>query len=112
MQDETGAVFCGIDTRRMRTFVFVLSIGIAAFAGVLYGITFETSVSGAFSLTINAVIVSIVGGVTSILGVVVAGIGLGVLTTFLTAYMGSYISSVALFAAAIIVLIVKPEGIQ
>jgi branched-chain amino acid transport system permease protein len=112
MQDETGAVFCGIDTRRMRTFVFVLSIGIAAFAGVLYGLSFETNVAGAFTLTINAVIVSIVGGVTSILGVVFAGIGLGVLTTFLSAYMGSYISSVALFGAAIIVLVVKPEGIQ
>lgn len=112
MQDETGTVFCGIDTRRMRTFVFVLSIAITAFAGILYGLSFETNVSGAFHLTITAVIVSIVGGVTSIAGVVVAGVGLGVLTTFLSAYMGAYISTIALFGAAIVVLVAKPEGIQ
>lgn len=96
----------------MRSFVFVLSILIAAFAGVLYGLSFETNVAGAFTLTINAVIVSIVGGVTSILGVVVAGVGLGLLTTFVSAYLGSYISTIALFGTAIIVLLVKPEGIQ
>jgi len=112
MQDETGAVYCGIDTSRMRTFVFVLSIVIAAAAGVLYGLSFETNVAGAFNLTITAVIVSIVGGVTSILGVVVAGVGLGILTTFLSAYLGSYISTIALFGAAIVTLVLKPEGIQ
>ena len=112
MQDETGATLCGIDTSRMRSFVFVLSIGIAAFAGILYGLSFEAGVSDSFDLTITAVIVSIVGGVTSILGVVVAGVLLGVLTTFISAYLGSYISTIALFGAAIVVLLAKPEGIQ
>jgi len=112
MQDEVGAVYCGIDTGKMRTLVFVLSIAIAGIAGVLYGITFEAGVSDAFNLTITAVIVSIVGGVTSIPGVVAAGVLLGVLTTFVSAFLGSYISTIALFGAAIIVLLVKPEGIQ
>lgn len=112
MQDETGAVLCGIDTQRMRTFVFVLSIIIAGFAGVLYGTSFETSVAGSFDLTIIAIIVSIVGGVTSILGVVVAGVVLGILTTYISAYLGAYISTIALFGIAIIVLLIKPEGIQ
>lgn len=112
MQDETGAVYCGIDTGRMRTFVFVLSIAIAGFAGVLYGLTFEAGVSDSFNLTITAVIVSIVGGVTSIPGVVAAGVSLGILTTFVGAYLGSYISTISLFGAAIVVLLLKPEGIQ
>lgn len=46
MQDETGALLCGIDTRRMRT--FVLSVSIAAFAGVLYGFSFEAGASDSF----------------------------------------------------------------
>ena len=112
MQDETGALLCGIDTTRMRTFVFVLSVAIAAFAGILYGFSFEAGVSDAFDLTITAVIVSIVGGVTSIFGVVVAGVLLGVLTTFISAYLGSYVSTIALFGTAIVVLLAKPEGIQ
>ena len=112
MQDETGATLCGIDISRMRTFVFVLSIAIAGFAGILYGLSFEAGVSESFNLTITAVIVSIVGGVTSILGVVVAGILLGVLTTFISAFLGSYVSTISLFGVAIVVLLLKPEGIQ
>jgi branched-chain amino acid transport system permease protein len=112
MQDEIGAIYCGIDTGRMRTMVFVLSIAIAGFAGILYGLTFEAGVSDSFNLTITAVIVSIVGGVTSIPGVVAAGIFLGILTTLVSAFLGSYISTISLFGASIIVLLVKPEGIQ
>jgi branched-chain amino acid transport system permease protein len=112
MQDEIGAILCGIDTGRMRTLVFVLSTAIAAAAGILYGVSFEAGVSESFTLTINAVIVSIVGGVTSILGVVLAGIFLGILTTFVSAYLGAYISTISLFGAAIVVLLVKPGGIQ
>ncbi|WP_423747441.1 branched-chain amino acid ABC transporter permease (plasmid) [Haladaptatus sp. SPP-AMP-3] len=112
MQDEIGAVYCGIDTGRMRTFVFVLSIAIASFAGVLYGLTFEAGVSDSFDLTITAVIVSIVGGVTSIPGVVAAGILLGILTTFVSAFFGSYVATISLFGTAIVVLLLKPEGIQ
>jgi branched-chain amino acid transport system permease protein len=92
--------------------VFVLSIAIAGFAGILYGLTFEAGVSDSFNLTITAVIVSIVGGVTSIPGVVAAGIFLGILTTLVSAFLGSYISTISLFGASIIVLLVKPEGIQ
>ncbi|WP_227379824.1 branched-chain amino acid ABC transporter permease [Haladaptatus halobius] len=112
MQDEIGAVYCGIDIGRMRTFVFVLSIAIASFTGVLYGLTFEAGVSDSFDLTITAVIVSIVGGVTSIPGVVAAGILLGILTTFLSAFFGSYVATISLFGTAIVVLLLKPEGIQ
>ncbi|MFH5801697.1 branched-chain amino acid ABC transporter permease [Haladaptatus sp. CMAA 1911] len=112
MQDEIGAVYCGIDTRRMRTFVFVLSIAIASFAGVLYGLTFEAGVSDSFDLTITAVIVSIVGGVTSIPGVVAAGVLIGILTTFVSAFFGSYVATISLFGTAIVVLLLKPEGIQ
>lgn len=112
MQDETGAVLCGIDTSRMRTAIWTLSVGIAALTGILYGLSFDSSVSYAFQLTIYAIIVSIVGGVTSISGVVIAGIGLGIITTFVTAYMGAYLATISLFAIAIVVLLVKPGGLR
>lgn len=111
MDDEVGATLCGIDTRRMRMFVFVLSAMIAAFAGVMYSLSGEVSVADSFSLTINAVIVSVVGGVTSITGTVVAGLVLGIITTFAAAYVGAYLAAVALFAAAVVVLLARPEQI-
>lgn len=112
MQDETGALLCGIDTKRLRTLVFVLSITVAASIGVLYGLNFKPGVAKSFHLTVTGVIVAIVGGITNITNVVVAGVALGILTTFISAYLGSYLSSISLFGAAVVVLVLKPEGLQ
>ena len=111
MDDDVGATLCGIDTRRMRTLVFVLSAMIAAFAGVMYSLSGEVNVAESFALTINAVIVSVVGGVTSITGTIAAGLVLGIITTFAAAYIGAYLAAVALFAAAVVVLLARPEQI-
>lgn len=111
LQDETGAMLCGISPRRMRTVVFVLSAIIAAVAGILYSLGGNVSVSDGFQLTINALIVSVVGGVRSLAGAVAAGLLLGVVSTFANAYIGAYVAELILFAAAIAVLIARPEQI-
>lgn len=111
MQDETGAILCGISPRRMRTFVFVLSAVIAGIAGILYSFSATVSVSTGFELTILALIVSIVGGVTSIVGAVGAGLVIGIIVTFTSAYVGAYVAEVILFVIAIIVLIARPEEV-
>jgi len=112
MQDETGARLCGIDIDRMRAGIWTLSIAIAAFGGLLWGISSSADVGNTFALTTIAIVVAIVGGVTSIVGVVVAGVVLGVISTFLVAYGSTYLATISLFAIAIIVLLVKPEGFQ
>lgn len=112
LQDETGAILCGISPRRMRTYVFLLSTAIAGIAGILYSFTFEVSVATGFELTIYAILVSIVGGVTSILGAAVAGLLLGIVVTFTSAFVGAYISEIVLFGVAIAVLIARPEQIK
>lgn len=111
LQDETGAVLCGISPRRMRTFVFVLSVVVAALAGILYGFGHQVRVETGFQLTIYAMIVSVVGGVTSIVGAVAAGLLLGIVSTFAGVYVGSYVAELILFGAAIAVLIARPEQI-
>lgn len=111
LQDETGAVLCGISPRKMRTLVFVLSASIAAVAGILYSFTQQVGAAEGFELTILALIVSIVGGVTSIVGAVAAGLVLGLIATFTSAYVGAYVAEIALFAAAIIALLLQPEQV-
>lgn len=111
MQDEVGATLCGIDTRLLRTLVFVLSAMVAAIAGVLFSFSGEVGVASSFQLTINAVIVSVVGGVTSITGTVVAGLLLGIVTTFASAFVGAYFAAISIFAVAIVVLLARPGQI-
>jgi branched-chain amino acid transport system permease protein len=111
-QDETGALLCGINPRRIRSMIFVLSAVLAAIAGILWSIQSTLNVSSAFELTIFGIVVSIVGGVRDIKGTVVAGILLGFVVTYANYYIGTYFSTVVLFAVAVIVLIARPEEIS
>lgn len=111
MDDEVGATLCGIDTRRLRTLVFVLSAMVAAIAGIMFSFSGELPVAASFELTIEAVLVSVVGGVRSIVGTVIAGLVLGVVTTMATAFFGPTLAAISLFAAAVVVLVIKPKEI-
>ena len=110
-QDETGALLCGIDPRRVRTVIFVLSVVIAGIAGILRGLKSELSPAAAFELTVFAIIVSIVGGVRNVRGTVAAGVLLGLVTTFGNYLIGAYVSKVILFGVAVAVLVARPEEI-
>lgn len=112
LQDETGAILCGISPRRMRTLVFVISVVVAAIAGILYSLgATQVRVTTGFQLTIYALIVSVVGGVRSIVGAVAAGLFLGIVSAFAGVYVGAYVAELLLFGAAIVVLIARPEQI-
>jgi branched-chain amino acid transport system permease protein len=110
-QDETGALLCGIDPRRVRTVIFVLSVVVAGIAGILRGLESELSAAAAFELTVFAIIVSIVGGVRNVRGTVAAGVLLGLVITFGNYLIGAYVSKVILFGVAVAVLVVRPEEI-
>lgn len=111
-QDETGSLLVGVNPRKIRTLVFVLSSVVAAIAGVLFGLVATIRVADGFQFTIFALIVAIVGGVRNIKGAVVAGLVLGFVTTFANFFIGSYIATLILFGAAILVLLVNPEVIS
>jgi len=111
MQDETGALVCGISPRRMRTLVFIVSIAIAAIAGILFAASASVSPSSSFRLTIQALIVSIAGGVTSIAGTIFAGLLLGIVSTVAASTIGSSWSSVVLFGVVLGVIFVRPGEI-
>jgi branched-chain amino acid transport system permease protein len=110
--DETGAVLCGVNPRRIRTVVFLLSLLLAGVAGLLRAAGSEVTVAAGFELTVFAVVVAIVGGVRDLRGTVVAGLGLGVVATFAGFLVGSYLSNVLLFGVAVAVLVARPEVIS
>ena len=110
-QDEIGASLCGIDTRRMRAIIFAASAILAAVAGLLQGVGGSLSAASGFELTVQALIVSIVGGVRNVPGTVVAGIGLGLVLAYATFFIGSYLALIAMFAAAMAAIALRQEAI-
>jgi len=108
-QDERGAQLVGIDPRKIRTLVFVLSAVVAGLAGLLVAARSNVGVGNAFQFTTFALIVSIVGGVRSLVGAVVAGALLGLVNTLANFFIGSYVATIILFGAAIAFLLFRPE---
>ena len=108
-QDERGAQLVGIDPRKIRTLVFVLSALVAGLGGLLIAARSNVGVGNAFEFTTFALIVSIVGGVRSLVGAVVAGVLLGLVNTLAGFFIGSYVATIILFGAAIVFLLIRPE---
>ena len=110
-QDEVGAQLVGVDPRRIRTLIFVLSATVAGLAGVIWALGHNVTVASGFDFTVFALIISIVGGVRSLTGAIVAGVLLGLVSQFANFFVGSYVAVVILFGAAIVFLLAKPEAI-
>lgn len=110
-QDEVGASLCGIDTRRMRALIFALAAVLAAVAGLLEGVGSSLSAASGFELTVEALIVAIVGGVRNVPGTVVAGIGLGLVSAYANYFIGSYLALIAMFVAAMVAIVARKESV-
>jgi len=108
-QDETGAVLVGVEPRRVRSLVFVLSAAVAGVAGLAYAAGAAVGVASGFEFTTFAVIVAVVGGVRSVPGAAAAGLLLGVVVQFASYLVGTFVAEMLLFLVAVAALLVRPE---
>lgn len=111
IQDEEGAQLCGINPRRMRTAIFALSGALAGLAAVAEGMTSSVGASDGTELTILALIVTVVGGLGSVAGALLAGLLLGIVYTTSQAYIGTFVTFVILLLVAMVTILVRPAGL-
>jgi branched-chain amino acid transport system permease protein len=111
IQDETGARLVGINPSLVRTVVFALSGGLAGLVAVTQAMSAPLIVTAGFELTIFGLIVAVVGGLGSVAGAFLAGVLLGVVNTLSAYYIGQYITSIILLAAAALTILVRPRGL-
>jgi branched-chain amino acid transport system permease protein len=111
MQNETGACLCGIDVDRTRTLVVGLSGLLAGLAGLAQGFFSHVGPEMGPELTVLALIVAIVGGVRSLTGTFVAGLLLGLVNAVSSFYVGTYLTWILLLLAALLTLLVRPQGL-
>jgi branched-chain amino acid transport system permease protein len=111
IQDETGARLIGVDPDGMRRLILALSGGLAALVAVTQSMTAPVTVTDGIELTIFALIVTVVGGLASVSGAFLAGILLGIVNTVSSFYIGTFITTIILLAAAALTIIVRPAGL-
>jgi len=99
----------GIDVARVWLVVFGIGTGLAALAGLLAAPLQGASPEMGSSILAEAFVVTVVGGMGSLVGAVVAGLLVGVVVA-MTSLFAPEFAQVAIFALMAIVLLIRPQG--
>jgi branched-chain amino acid transport system permease protein len=111
IEDEEGARLVGIDPRRMLRIILALSGLLAALVAVTQSMVRPITVSAGFSITVFALIVTVVGGLGSVTGAMLAGIILGTISNIAASYIGTFLSLIILLGAAGVTILIRPSGL-
>ena len=110
-QDERTALTFGMDSDWIATLSVSLGAGLAAIAATIIIPLGTISVSQGYDVLINALAVSIIGGLGSTGGVIVASLVVGFAQRFTDTYIGSHWTMIVSLVAILIVLVIKPSGL-
>jgi branched-chain amino acid transport system permease protein len=109
-QDLETASIMGINVDRISLVVVCLGAALAGLAGTLAAPYVSLDPGMGSAILITVLIVVVVGGVGSIGGAMVAGMGLGIIQTISTVWSPS-ISVIVPYVALVIVLLWRPAGL-
>jgi branched-chain amino acid transport system permease protein len=99
----------GVNVPRMVTLTYAFGVALAAFAGVLAAPVIQINPLMGSNIIIVVFAVVVIGGMGSILGSILTGLGLGVIEG-LTKVFYPEASSTVVFVIMAIVLLVRPSG--
>lgn len=100
----------GINVPVMVTLTYAFGVGLAAFAGVLAAPVYQVTPLMGQNLIIIVFAVVVIGGMGSIMGSILTGLGLGVIEG-LTKVFYPEASSTVVFVIMVIVLLIRPAGL-
>ena len=100
----------GIDIARVWLLVFGLGTGLAALAGLLAAPMRSVNPEMGVAVLVEAFVVTVIGGMGSLLGGVVAGMMVGIVVS-LTALWAPEMSTISMFALMTLVLLIRPQGL-
>jgi len=110
-QDERTALTFGMDSDHIATLSVSFGAGLAAIAATIIIPLGTITVSQGYDVLINALAVSIIGGLGSTGGVIVASLVVGFAQRFTDTYIGSHWTMIVSLIAILIVLVIKPSGL-
>ena len=100
----------GIDVSRVWWLVFGIGTAIAGLSGALAAPTRAVNPEMGISILAESFVVTVVGGMGSLPGAVVAGLGVGIVFS-LTSLFAPDLAELSIFVLMALVLLVRPQGL-
>ncbi|MBI4406258.1 MAG: branched-chain amino acid ABC transporter permease, partial [Deltaproteobacteria bacterium] len=110
-QDAQAAMLMGVDSIRINSVAFALGTAMAATAGVILSPIFPVTPSSSTPISLAAFVAVVLGGMGSLRGSLVAGLGLGIVESVATGYGSPAYGQVFTFILLIVGLLVRPSGL-
>ncbi len=101
----------GIDVDRIIAATWALGAGLAAVAGVMFGLTVQLHPYLGFELLLPMFAALIVGGITSIYGAVLGAVLIGLAEALTVKFLAAEYRQAVAFIAVLAVLFVRPQGL-
>ncbi|MDU4961293.1 MAG: branched-chain amino acid ABC transporter permease [Sporomusaceae bacterium] len=111
--DTDAARLMGINVDRVISFTFAIGSGLAAAAGVLVGVYYN-SIDPLMGVMpgLKAFVAAVLGGIGLIPGAMAGGVILGVIEALVSGFFSSTFRDAAAFGILIIILLFKPSGLM
>lgn len=110
-QNPMGAALVGVNTERVSLVTFGLSIASAGIAGIAMAFIYAFYPAVQMIWTLFVFLVTIVGGVGSLLGTALAGLIIGFVIGVSAAFLPFIWVNVVLFGLLLVILLVRPSGL-
>ncbi len=101
----------GVNTARVLTLGWALASAVGAMASLLILPTGFLNPTAMDLVFVSAFTAAVIGGLDSPAGAVVGGLGLGLVLSYASGYLGSDVTSIAVLVLLVLVLLVRPNGV-
>jgi len=111
-QDREAAQLMGINVKKMSIIAFGLGSALAGTAGALIAPTYYIFPQIGSTFTLKAFVITVLGGMGSIVGATLGGVIIGVAESVSAVYISSGWKDVVVFVLFLLVLLFKPAGLM
>ncbi|MEJ2665782.1 MAG: branched-chain amino acid ABC transporter permease [Deinococcales bacterium] len=111
MQNRTAAQLIGIDVERVSAITFGIGVALAAAGGMAYGATSAFNPNSQYDLISRLLVIIILGGMGSLRGAVVAGLGMLVVEDVTSVVWSPVWASTVFYMLLVVVLVFRPQGL-